>query len=493
MAHFKQRAGESLNLRTAVVAFVVLPCLLVMGLASWIGLRGLEEQINARMQEDLELIARTLRLPLSEAIRQDRPGLVQAAIDSTVGFDQVYAVNVYDEKGVRVAQSGRRRAAVPSRTAAEMAEQGERLEAAAAIGTEQLVSVFQPLTTGDGRIAGLLQVTRHSGAVRGYLERTQLLALVGVATAGALLTLLIVLGHHYGVGRHARAIETGLQRVREGDDRHRLTPAGVAEFRSLASNINRMLDGIAASQQALERQRATEAGLREQLHQSEKMAAVGRLAAGVAHELGSPLAALYGRAQQLLRAAPLEAAERPALQAIQDAALRMEQTIRQLLDYGRANPLQRRRVELAPLLRRLADEALTAAADPPQLALPCPDPSLAVCADPLRLEQALRNLIDNGLDAARRKVTIGAAAGDDGSVRVYVADDGPGIPPAERDRVFEPFFTTKPVGQGTGLGLSVAAAAAADHGGRLVVTDDPLLGGARFTLQLPAEPPDDQA
>jgi signal transduction histidine kinase len=478
------------SLRTAIVAFVVVPCLLATGLIGWAGLRGLEEQVNARMQEDLELIARTLRLPLGQALSQGRPALIQETIESTVGMDQVYAVYVYDEDGRQVAGSGRRLAVVPTAEAAELAVRRTRQELSADLGEDKLVSVFQPLTGDGGRITGLLQVTRHSGEVREYLDRIRWLALLAIATIGLLFTGLIVLGHQFGVGRHVLRLQDGMRRIRDGDLDHRLAADGAAEFRHLAHGINSMLDGIAASQHEIERRRATEQALRERLHRAEKMAAIGRLAAGIAHELGSPLATLYGRAQQLLRRAQDGTPEQAALLDISAASQRMEQTVRQVMDFGRSNPLNRTPVELGALLRRLAEDAREEdarerAAGRVAIEVDLPDEPLVVPADALRTEQALRNLVDNAVHAARSRVVIGATR-DAAAVRIHVGDDGEGVPAAARDYIFDPFFTTKPVGQGTGLGLSVASAAAEDHRGSLALEDDPL-GGARFVLTLPLE------
>jgi signal transduction histidine kinase len=478
------------SLRTAIVAFVVIPCLLATGLIGWAGLRGLEEQVNARMQEDLELIARTLRLPLGQALSQGRPALIQETIESTVGMDQVYAVYVYDEVGRQVAGSGRRLAVVPTAEAAELAVRRTRQKLSADLGEDQLVSVFQPLTGDGGRITGLLQVTRHSGAVREYLDRIRWLALLAIATIGLLFTGLIVLGHQFGVGRHVLRLQDGMRRIRDGDLDHRLAADGAAEFRRLAHGINGMLDGIAASQHEIERRRSTEQALRERLHRAEKMAAIGRLAAGIAHELGSPLATLYGHAQQLLRRAQGGTPEQAALLDISAASQRMEQTIRQLMDFGRSNPLNRTPVELGALLRRLAEDAREHAAGRVEIEVDLPDEPLVVPADALRTEQAVRNLVDNAVHAARSRVVLGATR-DPATVRIHVGDDGDGVPAAARDYIFDPFFTTKPVGQGTGLGLSVASAAAEDHRGSLALEDDPL-GGARFVLTLPLEANDDE-
>ena len=472
------------SLRTAIVVFVVLPCLLVTGLIGWVGLRGLEEQVNLRMQEDLELIARTLRLPLSQALSQGRPEIIQETIESTLGMDQVYAVYVYDEDGKQVAGSGRRQAAVPTIEAVELAGRRVRQEGSADIGEEQLVSVFQPLTSDGGQITGLLQVTRHSGDVQYYLDRVRWMALLAIGSAGLLFTAMIVIGHHFGVGRHVARLQDSMQRIRDGEHDHRLEIDGVVEFRQLAHGINRMMDGVTASQQELAQRRETEQLLRERLHRTEKMAAIGRLAAGVAHELGSPLATLYGRAQQLLRRASSGTAEHAALTEISKSSMRMEQTIRQLMDFGRCNPLNRTPVEIAPLLHRLADEAARRRGDHVVIEAACPADGETVRADALRIEQAVGNLLDNALQAARSKVRI-VAAGDAQEMRIFVADDGPGVAAEERERIFDPFYTTKPTGQGTGLGLSVATAVAEDHGGRVELDDDDVLGGARFTLVLP--------
>jgi two-component system, NtrC family, sensor kinase len=422
------------NLRNALIAFIVVPCLLATAIIGWAGLRGLEDQVNQRMQEDLELIARTLRLPLSDALRRGQPGVIQDTIESTVGIDQVYAVYVYDEDGRQVARSGRRIAAVPVDEALELAGQREPQEAAADVGEDQLISVFQPLIGQGGRIRGLLQVTRHSGAVQDSLERVRWMALLGIVATGLLFTGVVVLGYHVGVGRHV-------------------------------------------------------ARMQARLHRAEKMAAIGRLAGGVAHELGSPLATLYGRAQQLLRRAEPGTPDHEALLAISDASVRMEQTIRQLMDFGRSNPLNVVPVDVVALLRRLSHDASERAREAGvTVEVDAPDAGLELQADALRLEQAVRNLLDNAIHAAASRVRVAADSTAD-EVRIRVGDDGPGVPEALREQIFDPFFTSKPVGRGTGLGLSVASAVADDHDGRLSLGED-ALGGAQFVLVLPREPRD---
>jgi signal transduction histidine kinase len=112
-----------------------------------------------------------------------------------------------------------------------------------------------------------------------------------------------------------------------------------------------------------------------------------------------------------------------------------------------------------------------------------PDGLPEVPMDRPRLEQALGNLLQNAVQAARDQVRLVWQLDPD-ALHLVVEDDGPGIDPGIRERLFEPFFTTKPVGEGTGLGLSVAHAAVTDHGGRLCVDESPL-GGARFTMTLP--------
>jgi signal transduction histidine kinase len=220
------------------------------------------------------------------------------------------------------------------------------------------------------------------------------------------------------------------------------------------------------------------------------MAALGQLAAGVAHELGSPLSTVDGKAQRLLRRDDLPASAHQALQTLRREAARMEQIIRQLLDFGRTNPLQRRRVQ-ADLPLRLANGRL-GQGSPVSVQLDLDDqdyPQIAV--DCMRLDQALSNLLRNAVQAAHGKVRA-CISQDDGSLCYHIDDDGPGIVPDVRPHLFEPFFTTKPVGQGTGLGLAVAHAAARDHGGEIEISESPL-GGARFTLRLPIYKEDDHA
>ena len=205
---------------------------------------------------------------------------------------------------------------------------------------------------------------------------------------------------------------------------------------------------------------------------------------GVAHELNSPLTAIAGYAQMLPSLPEDERAA--ALGTIEREALRLGRIVQNLLYFSRQQPPRRERVDLNGLLRRVAEvrgEELAAGGLTLDLRLGAVP---SVTGDEYQLEQVFLNLVSNAEEAMHpgggRLVVTTAATGD--LAHVTFTDSGPGIAPEVLTRVFDPFFTTGEVGEGAGLGLSIAYGIVSEHGGRLWA-ESPTGGGARFVVELP--------
>lgn len=474
------------SIHTALLAFVLTPFLFVLVFTGWYSLANLESQVVDRMREDIELIARAVHLPLSEALQEGRTGQLERTLDSVFGFDRVYGVYVYDHAGKRIAASGTRKAQVPSDRAADLAaggrQQGEgEFERA---GGEPVFSYFLPLTDNRDRILGLLQIVRRGSDFASYLETVRERALLILSVLALLSVTLVYWGYHAAIGRYLRRIQASMQRIGRGDPEHRVEPGGPKEFRFLADGINRMLDSIVHSEREAEQQRERAFELKMQLQQSEKLAAVGRFAAGVAHELGAPLSVADGKAQQALRRADEPAGA--VLHEIRGELQRIDQTVRQLMEFARPVQPAWRAVAVGTLARAALSQV---EAEREQAGVTISNTGVdavpAIHGDRLRLEQALVNLLRNAIQATPGgRAQLGAASAT-GHVYLSVEDDGPGIDDATRKRLFEPFFTTKAAGEGTGLGLAVVEAVVDEHGGQIRVERGEL-GGARFELRFPA-------
>jgi PAS domain S-box-containing protein len=230
-------------------------------------------------------------------------------------------------------------------------------------------------------------------------------------------------------------------------------------------------------------QRRTE----EELARARGLALIGELSAKVAHEIKNPLAGIYAAVQLLARDLPASDGRRPILDSIGAEVRRLDETVQDLLRFGRPTPARPRPAGL----RSFAGELVESLRRNPDLQRHQVrieiDDEIVVPLDSRLLGQALGNLVLNAAQAMEQPGTITvSAARDERAVTIAVADTGPGIPTNKLAEIFEPFFTTKT--RGTGLGLPIARRNVEAHGGTLAAESRPA-GGALFRIVLPAATP----
>ena len=250
--------------------------------------------------------------------------------------------------------------------------------------------------------------------------------------------------------------------------------AEVAERKKAAMDLEAALDELGST--------------REQLIRSSKLAAIGELVSGVAHEINNPLAGISGHTQLLLRR-DLDATVKESLELIYGETQRVTRIVQNLLSFAREQPPEdlplsvnetvTRTLEMRSYELRLDNIELVTDLDPA---------NPAVFGDLQQLQQVFLNIVNNAQQAmatahGRGRLEVKSRRAK-GNVRVTFTDDGPGMPADVIDRVFDPFFTTKEVGKGTGLGLSICYGIVKEHGGTISV-ESPHGKGSTFTVELP--------
>jgi len=285
------------------------------------------------------------------------------------------------------------------------------------------------------------------------------------------------------------------EKITDGDYGHQVVVGGTRELADLAGSFNDMSLTLLTKQQELvshvarlEQMNRDLQMAREETVRSEKLASVGLLAAGTAHEIGTPLASVMGYTEILAQELAQNPAHADYLARIQDGCSRIDRIVKGLLEYARPKVAACERFDLVPLIQRTVEllqhqgvlkkvtVSLKADKSPPLLVL-----------DPYQLQQVLINLLINAADAMPQGGTVEFAikvVDDNRSVILTIRDNGTGIAPENLNKLFDPFFTTKEPGKGTGLGLAIVARIVDSWGGRITVQSK-LGQGSCFAVQLP--------
>jgi signal transduction histidine kinase len=348
---------------------------------------------------------------------------------------------------------------------------------------------------------GALEVSESLGPEQAYIRSTIANTVVTAVTLDALCALLAMVLGAWIVGKPMSALAAKARRVGQGDFGSPLHLPQRDELAALADEMNAMCDRLVEANDRAAREMRSRIAALEQLRHADRLVTVGKLASGVAHEIGTPLNVVEARAAMIADGTTSAEESVEYARVIVRSTERIARIIRQLLAFARRENAKKARCDLAVLARRTT-ELLGPLATKRRVSLRVEpgDGPRAVDADAAQIEQVLTNLVMNAIQASEGGVVevlvdatritpppdVGAPKGE--YARVCVRDEGHGIPAEHLAHVFEPFFTTKDVGQGTGLGLSISYGILREHGGWLTAESEPGKG-ARFTFFLPMGTP----
>jgi len=368
--------------------------------------------------------------------------------------------------------------------------------------------VYAPLLRG-GSLAGVLEISEPLTNERRYAERIGLSTVVttlSLAAVGLLMT--TVLGA-WLVGRPIKSLISKARQVGAGDFSGQLDLRHAGEIGELATEMNVMSERLAEAGRQVAAATTAQIAAIEQVRHADRLSTVGKLASGIAHELGTPLNVVSGRAQLIQESVPVGGSDKVGAAELQEVAdhariiveqsRRMSAIIRQLLDFARRRGVQKAAYDLRQLVAQTVS-MLQNLAEKRRVAFVVEPTSAPACAqvDASQIQQVLTNVVVNAIQSMPKggTVTISlqpssaqSSPPDAGSTtgehwEIAVKDAGDGIAPEVLPHVFEPFFTTKAVGEATGLGLSVAYGIVNEHGGFITVDSKPG-NGSRFSIHLP--------
>ncbi|HTX54689.1 MAG TPA: ATP-binding protein, partial [Candidatus Baltobacteraceae bacterium] len=478
------------NLTTRLVILLMTAFMLITGVFDYTRLRQEHERLLNLTRDDERIFAETLALAVSRNVRRGRTtDELKDLLDEILTRPGLIGVAIYDPEGRMITQTVAPGAPAPANddSVRLVLKSEEPAWALAESDTHRVLRYIQPFRWPGGHTAAIEVRQTLAGMERQFRRaiRENVLSRVLFLT---LFVLSVIALTRWSIARPIRALIAAAQAVGRGDLAQRISVKRRDEIGTLADEFNRMATNLQEAHAELHRQSEERLRLEHNAQQGQKLAAVGMLAAEVAHEIGTPLNVISGRAEVLEKRLGADHPEYRHLDVILKQTQRISAIIRALLDYTRPRRPTLSTESIIPVLGRVADLLLDRSRRREvriTLDLPVGIPSIFGDAD--QLAQLFLNLLMNAIDASPPGGVITVFAGEDvrlppegraGIVRgktdalclaLHVLDAGKGLTAEQLDHIFEPFFSTKGRGKGTGLGLAIVEEIVRAHRGEIEI------------------------
>lgn len=481
-----------MSINTKLVLLLTLTVGAVMLVASFLSLRQREAALESALRDELKAHAVTLQIALEENYQNGRISDARRILDRLRENSKVYGVILFDEKGDVISLSRSTTVSAEFRQPPELAEvlrTGNAVEFIRTVESHKFLSVILPLKLAAER-KGAVEIIKPLELIEKDIARARINWLATTLLLLATIFLVVYVVLHRNLSRPILTLLYGAKTIGRGDLTHRVVVKTTGdELAKLAFEFNRMADNLAEQRESAQKEAENRLNLEKQLRHSERLASVGRLAAGIAHELGAPLNVIDARAEQLLEKADVSREKQTKnLTIIRTQSARITHIVRQLLNLARPYHLRFEKIEL----KELINSALEGFSETANVKIEFSAPeSLHISADADYLQQVFVNIFQNAFYAMKNdgvlRIEISEAEREGETfAAVKISDTGEGIAPESLEKIFDPFYTTKDIGKGTGLGLAVSRRIIEEHEG-FIEAENNADGGATVTVYLPAD------
>jgi len=495
------------SLGNKLILFLTLPLILIMVLFGALSQMRSRDLIHRELLREGRAVVRVAQEAMEDYLRDHQLEDLRDLGDQLTGFERIVGVQLFGRDGQVVYASS----TLAPEDAPRPIDLEEALQHAHGAETQRrragtpVISFVRPLVDSGGTTIGAIHILHAESFIDEAMRESRDWDITLTVIMIAATAIVVIVVARAGIDRPVADLVNRFRAVGSGDLSSRVPIRRRDEFGALAREFEGMVTQLEDARRSLLAEQEERRRVEDHLRHAERLASVGRLAAGLAHEIGTPLNVIGGRAEALQRRLAGNEATGRSLAIITAQIERISRIVRSLLDFARGSTPRLAPTSIPDVVRGVLDlmehrieqsgvrVALEVEPDLPR-----------VRADADQVQQVLLNLASNALDAmpdggsltlrAARAAVPPALSDPPGSgprtgfVALSVIDTGTGIRVEHQGRVFDPFFTTKDVGQGTGLGLSVSYGIVRDHGGAIELDSRPG-SGSRFTVYLPVDGP----